>query len=258
MLRLVATLLALQAPDSTLVRQFSAVLAAAPIERLKGRVPRTVVRGAVVGDVVGDGQHVALVWIAPELQQTPTLLLFTQSSPGVWVRLLEGLAPGHVRARSYEHQDTHELRIAVDMGPQDGSRRGIRDMLSFSAKTPASLVAYPHFLHTDFREGAKFVLDLSRWRIPDSASTTCEGIEFPRIDQVAVGPLSRESATLYVVALTEGDVTVYRISRIEASGRLVVSSAVRPRPPGVLRLGHAAGRPVVLLTANAEMPIAAP
>jgi hypothetical protein len=236
MLLLTALALALAPADTSVLRQVAASLDSLPIERLDSLEARTVLRGAIVADLDGDGQQEAVVWIQPSLRQTPTLLLFREARAGGWARLREGLAPGRLRPLSGQLEDSHVHGAGVDLTAGDGSAEVNRQVLAAAASQNMSVVAYPGFLHADMRVNASFVVDLSEWTLPKGVEKTCERFEFSRPESVAFGRLEGGGAQQFLVVLSEEDVTIYRVEAISADGRLTLRSWMQPRAAGTSAL----------------------
>ena len=255
---LAAALLAIQSPDSTLIREFTEVLRAAPIERVDAAAAATAVRGVLVDDLDADGRAEAVVWIEPRLRQTPTVLLFSRAADGSWVRIAEGLVPGRLVRVSGRFTDTHTLGLAADLTAGDGSRDMIERMLGAGAASGMSFVAYRGFLHADNRQNATFIVDLQDWALPPGVEKTCESYEFSSVQSMRIGRLAGGGASRFLVALTEDDVTVYRITSISPSGRLAATSVVRTRERSVRGLTQLADGSVALETNSGTRPIAAP
>jgi hypothetical protein len=245
--------------DSVLAAQLTAVLDAAPIERLESVNGATKVLGALEADLDRDGTSEAIAWIRPALRQTPTLLLFRRKADGSgWERIVEGLAPGRLRAVSGELEDTHVHRVAADLVAGDGSRASNARVLGAAASTGMSLVAYNGFLHGDTRVAAKFVIDLSTWTLPKGNDKTCEKFEFSQPVSVVAGAIAGDSASTYLAALTEQDITIYRIRAIGADGRLSVESWMRPRPRGTRELTLDASGNISAVGSSGHAPLSRP
>lgn len=259
MLLLTALALALVPADTVVLRHVTASLDSLPIERLDSLAPRTIVRGALVADLDGNGQREAVVWIQPSLRQTPTLLLFRESSAGAWDRLREGLVPGRLRPLSGQLEDTHVHGVGVDLTAGDGSASVNRQVLAAAASQDMSVVAYPGFLHADKRVDATFVVDLSDWSLPKGVDKTCERFEFSRPESVVVGRLDGGGAQQYLVVLSEEDITIYSVQAISADGRLTLRSWMRPREAGTSALNRDASGAVRLTRRDGSTaPIALP
>jgi hypothetical protein len=255
---LAAVLFALSPNDSTVVRQFSAILDASPIERLDSLAAATVVRGVIIVDLDDDGHDEAVVWIRPSLRQTPTILIFRRSAPDHWERLVEGLVPGRLQPVSRRLVDTHVHRVGADLVAGDGTPASTHSVLGAGASRGMSMVAYRGFLHADLRKTAPFVVDLSSWTLPKGTVDTCEPFEFSQPESLAFGTLDGGGAQRYLVALTEQDVTIYRVDSLAADGRLRMASWMRPRPAGTLGVARDPAGNVHLVRANGSAPVPAP
>ncbi len=230
MFLLAVTLLSAQVPDSTLVREFTALLQASPIENVGSHTAAVRVTGVTLGDINHDGRDEALVWINPEFRQTPTVLVYTRDASGSWTRLQEGLAPGRLRSPSGARRDTHGLRVGVDFVAGDGSSAANQRVMSVGASSGMSLVAYSGFLHGDTRTNATFVVDLSTWPLPAGTGKTCETFEFSAVERVLFAPVE-PGGPKFLLALTEDDITYYQVDSVTPGGRLVMQSWIRARPP---------------------------
>jgi hypothetical protein len=185
MLLVSAAILALGATtDSTLIREFSALLQAAPIERLESHTASLAVTQVILTDLDADGSTEAVVSIRPTLRQTPTLLVFRRSADGSWERNREGLVPGRLRPVSGRLVDTHVHRVGIDMTAGDGSPQSNQRVLNAAASRGMSLVAFRGFLHADTRVGAALLVDLSQWPLPSGTTNTCEDFEFSQPEAI--------------------------------------------------------------------------
>jgi hypothetical protein len=255
---LAAALLTVQQADSTRIREFTDVLRTNPIERVDSSGATTPVRGVVIADVDADGREEAVVWIAPRLRQTPTILLFASDTAGRWRRIAEGLAPGRLSRVSGQLRDPHSLGLAADLTAGDGSPEVAERFMAVGAASRMSFVAYQGFLHSDYRQDATFIIDLQKWQLPRGVDKTCESFEFAPVETVIVGTLAGSEKVPYVVALTGQDVTVYRISAIAPAGRLTATSAVRARDGAVRGLSRLPDGSIALATRSGTRPIAPP
>jgi hypothetical protein len=258
-LPLVLSVLLVAPADSVLAAQLTAVLASAPVERLESINGATKILGALETDLDRDGTTEAIAWVRPALRQTPTLLVFRRKADGTgWERIVEGLAPGRLRAVSGQLEDTHVHRVAVDLVAGDGSRASNARVLGAAASTGMSLVAYDGFLHGDTRVAARFVIDLSAWALPKGTDNTCEKFEFSQPVSVVVGSIGGDSASSYLAALTEQDITVYRIRAIAADGRLSVESWMQPKPRGARELALDASGNITVIGSEGHAPLSRP
>jgi len=244
--------------DSTVIRQFSSILDASPIEQLDSLAAATAVRGGILVDVDRDGRDEAVIWIRPSLRQTPTILIFRQIEQDRWERVLEGLAPGRLQPVSRRLKDSHVYRVGVDLVAGDGSPASTQRVLAAGAARGMSMVAYNGFLHADMRKAAAFVVDLTLWALPKDAVVTCESFEFSQPEGVAFGSLDGGGQQPYLIALTEHDVTIYRVDSIASDGRLKIVSWMRPRPAGTLGVARDSAGNAQFVRAEGSAPISAP
>ena len=259
MLLLAAALVLAQQTDSTLVREFEAVLRTNPVERIDSVASTTGVRGAILADIDADGDTEAIVWIAPGLRQTPTVLLFSRNAGGAWQRIAEGLAPGRLSRVTNQSQDTHRFGSAADFSAGDGSPAIIERILTAGLSAGSmSLVAYKGFVHGDVRRGSVFVLNLQSWALPPDVTNTCAAFEFPAVESVVVGTLRGAGSDPFLVALTGEDITFYRITAISEAGRLSVTSVLRKRERGVQGLELQSDGSIALRVGARLRPLTAP
>jgi len=258
MFTVIAALLTVGTPDTALVREFSTLLEAAPIERLENFSGSTRVTDVLLSDLDGDGVPEAVVSVRPALRQTPTLLIFRRSGSGRWERIIEGLAPGRLAPLSGAFEDSHVHRVGADLTAGDGSPESVQRVLTAGPASKMSLVAYRGWFHGDVRVGATYVVDLSSWSLPKGTTNTCERFEFSLPQGVVAGTLTGAGAQRYLVALTDSDVTIYRIDAITPDGRLVQRSWLLPRPSGATALALATDGSVQLVSAAGVSPIRAP
>ena len=244
--------------DSLLAERIREALTRAPIERLETYAGVTEVAGALGHDLDGDGTPEAVAWLRPALRQTPTVLIFRRNAAGEWQRVLEGLAPGRLRAVSGKLTDSHVHGVGVDMVAGDGSRENTQRVLAAGPARGMSLVAYEGFLHADLRQQATFVIDLSAGALPKGTDKTCEKFEFSTPETLVAGLLRGDGTRSYLVALTEEDLTLYRITAIDGDGRLTFETWMRPRPTGAIRLGLDAAGQAVVISAQGQTAIDAP
>lgn len=254
-----ATLLALAAPtDSTLLREIEALLRAEPIEQLESHFRPLTVTSATLADLDGDGRAEAIVSIRPTLRQTPTVLIFRRATAGSWERVREGLAPGRLRPVSGMLVDPHVHRVGMDMTAGDGSAESNQRVLNAGASRGMSVVAYKGFLHADMRVGTSVLVDLSAWPLPEGTENTCEAFEFSQAEAVAAGSLAAGGDATYLVALSEDDLTFYRVRSITAEGRLELSSWLVPRPAGTTSVLRGDDGSLQLLQGARRTPLRAP
>lgn len=259
MLVISSVMLALSIPvDSTLIREFTAVLAASPIERLESHAGSPTVTDVVLADIDADGRLDAVVSIRPTLRQTPTLLIYRRADSGAWERVREGLAPGRLRPVSGRFVDTHVHRVGLDMTAGDGSPEANQRVLNAGASSEMSLVAYRGFLHADMRVGATLLVDLSTWPLPSGTENTCEDFEFSLPAGVVVGSLGDAGEVPHLVALTEEDITVYRVEHISPEGRLALKSWLLPRPADVTAVTRAPDGTIQLVQGESRSPLRVP
>jgi len=246
--------------DTTIIAAVRAAVEREPIEvfgNVKGSVR---IRDIRLLDVDGDGSPEAFVWIEPSFRQTPTILAYTYDRQRGAHRLLEGLVPGALRPVSGRFQDDHTLGFGIDMSlGDDGKPVDFDRIISAAVQTGMSLVKYRTFLHTDGRKGFVTFVDLSDRALPSAGTKTCEDFEFSPIEALATGTLSGNASGRYLVALTAGDITIYRLRRIRPNGTLDKEVSIRPRPPGVTGLNvTATGQVDVVMRDGPAVPLIAP
>ena len=243
MLSTLPVFLALAVATSQDAATIAAVRAAAerePIETFERARGSVRVRDIRLLDVDRDGSAEAFVAIEPSFRQTPTILVYRYHARRGASRLLEALVAGRLQPASGRLKDEHALGVGVDMPVGGGGRPvDVDRLISTFARNSMSLVRYRSFVHSDGRKGFVTYVDLADRYLPTALVTTCESLEFSRIEGLATGKLSGDTTARYLVALTARDVTIYRFRGIRPNGTLDKEVWIRDRPAGAtaLRLG---------------------
>jgi hypothetical protein len=256
MLLMLALTSALQTESS--MRAVLAAAAREPVEAFGTGPGAAVVGEAQWLDVDSDGRPEAFVRITPSFRQTPTILVYTYSQQNGAQRLLEGLAPGRLRAVSGRLKDSHATGDGLDLvagnptTPQD-----VDKLLGAFVPNGMSLVRYRTFLHGDVRKGFVGYVDLSDRALPSSATNTCADVEFSMVESLAAGTLAGASG-MFLAALTREDVTLYRFRAIRPNGLLDKQVWVVPRPVGTRSLSVSPGGAIQFVNAAGVTPVPAP
>jgi hypothetical protein len=260
---IVALVLALQTPastlDSTIISAVRAVAEHEPVEAFGKRVgPGFVpVREIVLLDADGDGAPEAFVWIVPRFRQTPTLLVYGYDQQHGVRRLLEGLVPGSPQPISGHLVDDHTLGFGIDLGFNSVKPLSIEFLATDGIKNHMSVVRYRTFAHVDGRSSFVTIVDLSNWKLPPDTKT-CEQFEFSSVEALAAGTLAG-SGQRYLVALTNGDITVYRFRGVRPNGLFDKESWLRPRPSDVVGLAVSPDGAVEVRTRDGQLaPLSKP
>ena len=230
-------LIAIQAPDSTVLAGVRAAVEREPIEAFGAERGAVQVRGIQLLDIDGDGTPEAFVWLSPSFRQTPTILVYAYTAGTGAHRLSESLAPGQLQPVSGRSRDPHTLGRALDM--TIGSGKAPLDTLKFlstAATKGMSVVWYRTFVHADFRDGFATFTDLTDRVLPASDINTCGGFEFSQVDGLFAGRLAGDTVHRYLVALTTRDVTIYHFTGLGPQARLAKQTWMRPRPGDVTAL----------------------
>ena len=152
-------------------------------------------------------------------------------------RVLEALVPGALVPLSGRFEDTHAYRFGVDMSLLGGRPGKVpSEMVETAISSQLSLVEYDGFFHTDMRKGFVSYVDLSERRLKSTWGGSCQKFEFEVVESLATGALNGDPVAKYVVALTAGSVTLYRITRIYDNGLLEKRIVILPRPAGAAGL----------------------
>jgi hypothetical protein len=220
----------------------------------------TRIRGVQLLDIEGDGWPEGFVWVDPSFRQTPTILVYTYDPQQGAHRILEALVPGRLYPVSGRFRDSHNLGYGLDWGVAGGKEPVDPDrLIQTAAGLGFSVVRYRTFMHSDSREGFVSFVDLNDRTLPSPETEDCGGFEFSLVQALTAGSLEGDPSGRYLVALTAGDITIYRFRRVRPNGMLDKDTWIRDRPPSATGLHVAAHGQVEILTQDGHsVPVPAP
>jgi len=215
--------------DSAAIAAVRAQAEREPVEAIGGRPGHVSIREIRLLDVNGDGYPEAFVSIEPKFRQTPTILVYSFDAKGPH-RLLEALVPGNLVPISGRFEDPHSYRVAIDMHMQRSGTGSTAKMVEAAISSQLSLVEYKDFMHSDMRQGFISYVDLSDRRVPNPQELSCQDFEFELVESLATGTLDGDPVAKYVAAMTEGAISIYRITGIRKNGMLDKRVVILTRP----------------------------
>jgi hypothetical protein len=248
----------IQTQTPTLQARVEQALLTAPLESIDTVVGHTIVRAALPIDLDHTGDPEVLAVIAPAFRQTPTIIFFRQLPNGGLERVLEGLAPGDLVPVSHTQMDSHVLGVGADMIVGDGTPIDTVKFVQIAMASKMSIVVYRTFMHADMRKGASYFIQESAAALPSGVDGTCQDFEFSPVLDIAIGRLSGGGDTPFVVALTKGTVTLYRLTGLTPAGWLERTSWSRPVTPTITGLKTLPNGMITLAGLGEGDPIQAP
>lgn len=256
---LALTLVLLQTPAPRPDPLVVAALAADRIEVFDSAVGHPKLVKAVPMELNGDTIPEWAVAIQPDFRQTPTILIYRRGSDGALVRIVEGLAPGRLVPVDGSQRDTHTFGVGVDFTPEStGTPLDTTNLMRMANRTGLSIVGYGTFFHADMRSRTTYVIRNSGKTVPADTSLSCAHFQFAPVLDLAYGTLRGDPANRYLVALTPGQITLYRFSALSADGWIEKRTIVRDVPEGRARLERNGSGEIALIVGSTRQVVGAP
>lgn len=187
-------------------------------ELFEDRPYRLKIEGLAIGDLDSDGVDEVVLQFKPHYLQSPTIVIFRVDDKMNVTRVIEGLAPGPVKAISGDYLDSHTMGLGVDIEikAEDAGKQDDIRLVSEMLRQFGGVVEYPGWYHLDNRTGKGMYLDMRHANIPDNKHN-CENFEFSTVQQIQIASRNGEKGN-HLLVYADNKLYAYRIHQFLDNG----------------------------------------